>query len=100
MEEEGQNEVTLTVIPQAARGAAPVCTSALLSSDCSLAPLHPRARTHTHTFSALLALADTTGGRDQVAGASNEKRMSGGGGLTNESRQVTFTDVEEKKGRR
>jgi len=91
MKEEGHNEDTLTANPQAARGAALVCTLALLSlvslsSDSmhahlptfSLSLSHSHTHTHTH-FSAQLALADTTGGRDQVAEVRRQWKEKGWG---------------------
>lgn len=86
MKKESQNEGTLTAIPRAARGAAPVCTSALLSLVSISSDFQPCSNTHTlcllHTHNRLFSsagTAGTTGGRDQVAGAGRRKEKGRGG---------------------
>lgn len=99
MKEEGPNEETLTAIPQAARGAAPVCTSTLLSLVSISSDSPPIKHTHSRLFSSA-----GTGGHNRREGSGGwgkqTEREGSGRGLTNESRQVTFTDVKGRKRRR
>lgn len=79
VKEQGRNQETLTAIPQAARGAAPVCTSTLLSlvSVSSDSPAH--SNTHTEDSSALLALAEQQEGGIRWLGQADGKRRTGEG---------------------
>lgn len=61
-------------------------------------PAH--SNTHTADSSALLALADTTGGEGSGGLGKQTEREYVGRGLTNYSRQVTFADVKRRNGKR
>lgn len=101
MKKESQNEGTLTAIPGAARGAAPVCTSALLSLVSHLFQLpallkHTNPHTHTHTQQTLQLCWHCRNNRREGSGGrgrQTEREGSGRERLTNEPRQVTLTDV-------
>lgn len=87
------NEETLTGIPWAERGVAPICTLAVLRFvSRSLGIL--RTQTGTTASSMLLALMGQQEGRIRWLGPTDRKgKKASGGLLTNESRQVTFPDV-------
>lgn len=91
----------MTAVPWAARGVAPAYTLAVLGLVSGYSDSLPtQTHVHTHTYMKRSHFSLTTGGRDQVAGTSRRKEKGWARRLTNEPRQVTFTDVRGWRGRR